>query len=90
MEPFVDSSNVMNFKNQLSMDNAIANSNGKIWLFWNGDVECVVKDHDEQQITCDLSHNELQDKFTIIFVYEKCKENIRRPLCYLMLQQEQI
>ena len=60
LEPFADSNNVINFKNQLAMDNAIANCNGKIWLFWNGDVECVVKDHDDQQITCYFSNNELQ------------------------------
>lgn len=57
---FANSSNVMNFKNNLARDNAIDNCNGKISPLWNGDVDCVVKDHDDQQITCDFSHNELQ------------------------------
>ena len=47
LETFAYSCNVMNFKNQLAMDNAITNCNGKIWLFLNVDVHCVVRDPDE-------------------------------------------
>lgn len=47
LEPFVDSIIVMSFNNQLATDNEIANNNGKIWLFFNGDVDCVIKYQDE-------------------------------------------
>ncbi|TMX00200.1 hypothetical protein EJD97_001201, partial [Solanum chilense] len=62
-----------NFKVHLNMDNATSNCNGKIWVFWNTDVDCNILDEDEQQITCDIKHNELQRQFITTFVYAKCK-----------------
>lgn len=59
VDPFVDSSNVMSFNNKQAMKKAIARCNGKIWLFLNGDFDYVVKNKDEQQITCDFIDNEL-------------------------------
>ena len=88
LETFAYSCNVMNFKNQLAMDNAITNCNGKIWLFLNVYIDCVVRDQEEQQITY-VSHNELKNQFTMIFVYAKYKYLIRH-LWYKMLQQGQI
>ena len=88
LQPFAYSGYVMNFKNQLVMDNAITNCNGKIWLFLNVYIDCVVRDQEEQQITY-VSHNELKNQFTMIFVYAKCKD-IRSPLRYKMLQKGQI
>lgn len=35
LESFTKCSKLQNCKDQLSMDQAIGNSNGKIWLFWN-------------------------------------------------------
>ncbi|XP_049348952.1 uncharacterized protein LOC125813502 [Solanum verrucosum] len=70
------------------MDHAVSNCNGKIWLFWNMDVDCVVLEEDEQQITCNIGHNghnELQTHFTTTFVYAKCKDQLRRPLWDRML-----
>lgn len=90
LKPFADSSNVISFKNKLDMDNAIGKFNGKIWLFWNGDVDFSVKDQDEQQITCDFTHNELQKQFTETFLYAKCKEYLRRTLWDKILQKAQI
>ena len=42
------------------MDNAISNCNSKIWVFWNSDIDCNILDEDEQEITCNMKHNELQ------------------------------
>ena len=89
-EPFADSSIVMIFKKQLGMDNVIANCNGKIWLFWNRNVDCMVKDQDDQQNNCDINHNELQKQFTMTFVYAKCKKYLRRPLWDKMLLQDEV
>ncbi|KAG5605800.1 hypothetical protein H5410_027292 [Solanum commersonii] len=67
-------------RHQLTMDHAMSNCNGKIWLFWNLDVECKVLDEDDQQVTCEIAHNELQTQFTTTIIYAKCKDHLRRPL----------
>ncbi|KAG5568616.1 hypothetical protein H5410_064367 [Solanum commersonii] len=61
-------------KNQLAMEHVLSNCNGKIWLFWNMDIDCVILEEDKQQITCDFSHNELQHHFTTTFVYANGKK----------------
>lgn len=48
LDTFTDSVNVINFKNQVAMVNSITNYNGKIWLFRNADVDCIVREQDEQ------------------------------------------
>ncbi|XP_015159877.1 uncharacterized protein [Solanum tuberosum] len=85
LEPFSDIIHVQNFKHQLAMDHAMSNCNGKIWLFWNLDVDCNVIEEDEQQVTCEITHNELHIKFSNTFVYAKCKDYLRRPLWDRML-----
>ena len=55
-----NSVHIQSFKVQLSMDNAISNCNGKIWVFWSSDINCNILDVDQQQITCNMKHNELQ------------------------------
>ncbi|WMV13661.1 hypothetical protein MTR67_007046 [Solanum verrucosum] len=62
------------------MEHAVSNQNGKFWLFWNTDIDCVVIEEDEQQITCEIGHNEIQNQFITTFVYAKCKDHLRRPL----------
>ncbi|TMX04544.1 hypothetical protein EJD97_007651, partial [Solanum chilense] len=56
---------VQSFKAQLNMENATSNCNGKIWVFWSNDIDCNILDEDEQQITCNMKHNELQYKFIV-------------------------
>ena len=68
------------------MDNFVTNCNGKIWLFWNVDIYCNFRDEYDQKISCDFNYNELQNQFTITFMYAKCKEHLRRPLWDKMLQ----
>ena len=52
------------------------------------DVDYIISDEDEQQFTCDINYNELHNKFTITFVYAKCKDHFRRPLWEKLLQQD--
>ena len=47
LEPFSHTAHIQNFKVQLSMDNAISNYNGKIWVFWSSDIDCNILDEDE-------------------------------------------
>lgn len=75
------------------MDNAIGNCNGKIWIFLNGDVECLVNDQDNEQISCYFILNEHQKNFTMTFIYTKCKVYLRRHLwvkcsCRLMFRAD--
>ena len=87
LEPFSNSVHVQSFKVQLNMENATSNCNGKIWVFWSNDIDYNILDEDEQQITCNMKHNELQYQFTSTFVYAKCKDHLRRPLWNKMIQQ---
>ncbi|KAG5606078.1 hypothetical protein H5410_027570 [Solanum commersonii] len=80
LEPFSDNNNINMFKSMLSMDNATSNTNGKIWLFWTTDISCNVLEMDEQQITCEISHFEVQGIYIKTFVHAKCKEHLREPL----------
>ncbi|WMV50080.1 hypothetical protein MTR67_043465, partial [Solanum verrucosum] len=80
LDPFSDNTHVQNIKHQLAMKQAVSNCNGKIWLFWMTDIDYVVLEEDEQQITCDIRHNALHNQFTITFVYAKCKDHLRRSL----------
>ncbi|XP_015057525.1 uncharacterized protein LOC107003747 [Solanum pennellii] len=54
------------------------------------DIDCNILDEDEQQITCDMKHNELQYKFTSTFTYAKCKDRLRRPLWEKLLHHASI
>ncbi|WMV45630.1 hypothetical protein MTR67_039015 [Solanum verrucosum] len=75
-----DNSQINMFKSMLAMDHATSNINGKIWLFWNTDIICTVLETDEQQVTCEISHTEIQGTYIKTFVYAKCKDYLRRPL----------
>ncbi|XP_055826362.1 uncharacterized protein LOC129894731 [Solanum dulcamara] len=86
LEPFSDSSQIHQFRNQLNMDNAISNPNGKIWLFWNKDVDCRILENGEHVITCEIFHVMNPNQFRVSFVYAKCKDHLRRPLWDNMLQ----
>lgn len=68
------------------MDSAICNSNSKIWLFWNQDIECNILDHDDQQITCEIKHVSCPVTYLTTFVYAKCRDHLRRDLWDKMLQ----
>ena len=68
------------------MDNAISNCNGKIWVFWSSDINCNILDVDQQQITCNMKHNELPYEFSNTFFYTECKDHLRRSLWDTMIQ----
>lgn len=80
MEPFSNNKHIHNFKIYLAMENVVTSCNGKICVFFNEDIEGVISDEDEQQITCEVKNNEVQNNFTITFIYAKCKDLLRRLL----------
>ncbi|KAH0773495.1 hypothetical protein KY290_010632 [Solanum tuberosum] len=86
LEPFAENTQINKYKIQLNMDKAFFNKNGKIWIFWNEDMDCHIIEAEDQHITCSLEHIEVKDKFMISFIYAKCKDHIMRPLWDKLLQ----
>lgn len=86
LEPFSNKTQIQNFRIQLTMDYVAYNCNGKIWVFWNHEVNYKVLSQDEQQITCEIQHSQLSHNFFTTFVYAKCKDQLRKPLWEVMLQ----
>ena len=37
----------------------------KFEFFWSNDIDCNILDEEEQQISCNMKHNELQYKFIV-------------------------
>ncbi|WMV45625.1 hypothetical protein MTR67_039010 [Solanum verrucosum] len=90
LEPFADSSQINNYRIQLNMDKAHSHPNAKIWLFWGGELDCIVLDTDEQHTTSELKHLDYPEKFITSYVYAKCKDQLRRPLWDKLLQVSEI
>ena len=63
-----------------------SNPSNKIWLFWTNEVCCNIVESSEQNITCEISHEECSEKFLMTFVYAKCKDQLRKPLWESMLK----
>ncbi|XP_055824941.1 uncharacterized protein LOC129893436 [Solanum dulcamara] len=72
------------------MDYATHNPNGKIWIFWTKDVNCTILENEEQLITCEINHVMRPNQFITTFVYDKCKDHLRRTLWDSILQQSTI
>ncbi|XP_049378372.1 uncharacterized protein LOC125843202 [Solanum stenotomum] len=68
------------------MDQACSNQNGKIWIFWNADIQCQILENEDQHITCELNHVECKEKYMISFIYAKCKDHLRRPFWDKLMQ----
>lgn len=60
----------------------------KFGFFWNEDIEGVIRDEDEHQITSDLKHNEVQNEFKITLIYGKSNDYLRGPLWDKFIQQD--
>ena len=80
LERFSDNKNIHNFKIHLAMENAVTSCNGKICVFFNEDIEGVINDEDEQQITCESKNNDVQKHFTITFIYANIKDHLIKVL----------
>ncbi|KAH0773513.1 hypothetical protein KY290_010650 [Solanum tuberosum] len=85
LEPVSNKSKLNSYRVQLRMGNAIHNSNTKIWLFLNKDIECNILDQDEQQITCEVKHVSYHVTYITTFLYSKCKNHMRTDLWDKML-----
>ncbi|TMX00263.1 hypothetical protein EJD97_001108, partial [Solanum chilense] len=86
LEPFANQSQMDSFRLQMLMNHSFSNPNNKIWLFWSDEVSCRILDSDQQQITCEIRHEECSETFIMTYVYAKCKDQLRRPLWDSMLK----
>lgn len=62
------------------MEKALCNNNGKIWVFWNRNMDCQMQEKDEQQLTYEIQYTQIPDKFFATYVYAKCRDHLRIPL----------
>lgn len=62
------------------MEEAVSNTNDKIWVLWNNDYNCNVIYSDEQQVTYEFQYVGWPIKFKISFIYAKCRDYLRRSL----------
>lgn len=56
------------------MEHATSKTNGKIQVFWGHEVVHKVLENDDQQITCDIQHAQISQKYITTFFYVKCKD----------------
>ncbi|OIT08479.1 hypothetical protein A4A49_00874 [Nicotiana attenuata] len=75
-----NNSHLNSIKIQLSIHQASANVNDKIWVFWDKEFNAKVLDHDEQQLSLEMKHVENGNLFHLTVIYAKCKPILRRPL----------
>ncbi|KAH0716651.1 hypothetical protein KY290_012911 [Solanum tuberosum] len=62
-----------------------SNPNGKKWLFWSNEITSHILENHEQYITRNFKHPDLTEQFMMSFIYAKCKDHMRRPLCDRLL-----
>ncbi|TMX05672.1 hypothetical protein EJD97_012153, partial [Solanum chilense] len=86
LEPFTNHSQIDSYRLQMLMNNCHSNPNNKIWLFWTNEVICNILESSEQQITCEICHEECSENFLMTYVYAKCKDHLRKPLWESMLK----
>lgn len=86
LEPYSTNSQLQHCRIQLGMEKVMCNRNGKIWVFWNHEVDCTMLENDKQQLTCEIQHTQIPHKFFSIVVYAKCRDHLIRPLWERMLQ----
>ncbi len=89
LEPFSNQAHIDSYRMHLLMDHSYSNPNNKIWLFWSNDISCDILESDQQQVTCEISHENCKEKFTMTYVYAKCKDQLRKPLWEVMLKRSE-
>ncbi|XP_059301959.1 uncharacterized protein LOC132053883 [Lycium ferocissimum] len=72
MEPFQNCRHIQKYKRRLGMEEVIANSNGKIWVFIDVAVQMEILMNTDQQLSLKLHHQDLGTDFIATFVYAKC------------------
>ena len=65
LEPFSSYDHIDAYRLQLLMDHSYSNSNNKIWLFWSNEITCDILESDQQQVTCEISHENCSEKFIV-------------------------
>ncbi|OIT35225.1 hypothetical protein A4A49_55909, partial [Nicotiana attenuata] len=77
-EPFHKVDHLDKFISMLGYDNAHANINSQIWIFWNNDLNCNVVEESDQQVTCIIEW--MGTNILVTSVYAKCDVGLREHL----------
>ncbi|XP_059306396.1 uncharacterized protein LOC132057813 [Lycium ferocissimum] len=80
MEPFQNCRHLQKYKRRLGMEAALSNTNGKIWVFLDSEMQWEIVLDTEQQLTLKLQHQGIEKDFLATFVYAKCDGNERPTL----------
>ncbi|XP_059310068.1 uncharacterized protein LOC132061235 [Lycium ferocissimum] len=80
MEPFQNCRHLEKYKRKLGMASAIANQNGKIWVFVDEAVQWDIIMNTNQQVTLRLNHPDISKDIITTFVYAKCDDGERQRL----------
>lgn len=76
LEPFQDASNLEEYGRQSGLNNAFANSSGKIWIFWENAWQGSLIENTDQHITINRKQDGGQQEVTVTAIYTKCDANI--------------
>ncbi|KAG5576814.1 hypothetical protein H5410_056948 [Solanum commersonii] len=76
LEPFQDASNLEEYSRQSGLNNALANSSGKIWIFWENAWQGSLIENTDQHITINLKQDGGQQEVIVTAIYAKCDANI--------------
>ncbi|XP_070034440.1 uncharacterized protein [Nicotiana tomentosiformis] len=79
-EPFLEKHKLHHYRRRIGFPNAIANSSGKFWLFWDNDYSCNVISDKSQQITLEVKHITKHEPLWITVVYAKTKARRKKNL----------
>ncbi|KAG5570617.1 hypothetical protein H5410_060383 [Solanum commersonii] len=78
MEPFQQPSELDTYRRGLGFDNALVNSSGKIWIFWNNQWQGSIMGDSHQQISMKFEMG--SSVFFITAVYARCTQLERLEL----------
>lgn len=81
-EPFVIKDKIEGYRKFLGYQSCIANSNGKIWYFWNHNYQSDVLVIEDKQIIIKFNNNSNNYEIFVTTVYAKCTTLERRDLWY--------
>ncbi|OIT28645.1 hypothetical protein A4A49_18367 [Nicotiana attenuata] len=79
-EPFVEATQIEQYRRTLGLEKCMANVKGTIWLFWSAEFEATVIANDHQLVTMKFIKKGDVEPFWMSFVYAKNKEHLRVPL----------
>ncbi|KAM3305729.1 hypothetical protein P3S67_012596 [Capsicum chacoense] len=77
-KPFHKDNRLDKYKRILGYQFAYSNCNSQIWLFGDSNMDCIISEEDDQQVTCTITIK--GNPLLISYVYAKCDAHLRDDL----------